>query len=359
MGLKKDFLDPISQTRSGRNNLITDVPGVKVGHQTLKDSRLKTGVTAILPCSDNIFREKMPAAMHVINGFGKSTGSIQIEELGTLETPLVLTNTLSVGTAYQAVVEKMIAQNPEIGLTTGTVNPVVLECNDGKINHIRDLAVTKADVFTAFEKADEIFAEGAVGAGTGMCCYDLKGGIGSASRQIEIDGRIFTLGALVLTNFGFLEDLTIYNYPLGQELHKQQEPHKEKGSIVTVLATDIPFDSRQLKRIAKRSSVGITRTGAFIGNESGEITLAFSTANRRSHFPQKKLHTQLGISEENMDDYFRMTASCVEEAVISSLVHAKTTEDVFGKQCLSLADALRTLPDNPGVVKLKKQLGLF
>lgn len=365
MGLTKAFLDPISSTKAGKRNLITDVPGIKVGHQTLKNERLNTGVTAIIPCNDNIFRQKMPAAMHVINGFGKSTSSIQIEELGTLETPIVLTNTLAVGTAYQAVVKRMLAENPEIGWTTGTVNPIILECNDGQINHIRDLGVEEEDVTAAFNQAAESFAEGAVGAGTGMCCYDLKGGIGSASRQIEIDGQIFTLGALVLANFGFLEDLNIYNQPVGQKLQQlqQREEHKEKGSIVTVIATDIPFDSRQLKRIAKRSSVGITRTGAFIGNESGEITLAFSTANRQAHATEesRQLSTKTAISEEFMDRYFRMTVSCVEEAVLSCLVHAETMTDIHGKKRLCLAEALRKLQEKTKkeeIGLLLRQLGL-
>lgn len=359
MGLQTKFIDTVSQeTKPGKRNLITDVPGVTVGHQTKIDETLKTGVTVILPAEDNLFRQKMPAAVHVINGFGKSTGIIQVEELGTLETPIVLTNTLAVGTAYQALVKRMLAENPEIGDTTGTVNPLIMECNDGEVNNIRALGVTEADVEMAFEKADVVFEEGCVGSGTGMCCYDLKGGIGSASRQIEIDGQTFTLGVLVMSNYGFLEDLTIYGDHIGPEVKTSVEKHKENGSIITVIATDIPFDSRQLKRIAKRSSVGITRTGAFIGNGSGEVTLAFSTANRVAHFPEKELSTKQAVSEEYMDRYFRMTVSAVEEAVISSMVHARTLIDRKGQPRLALKDALTQI-DAPSekIVRVQKNLG--
>lgn len=363
MGLSKTFLDPISETKPGKNNLITDVPGITVGHQTLKDDRLQTGVTVISPSEDNVFKQKMPAGVHVINGFGKSMGLVQVEELGTLETPIVLTNTLSAGTAYTTVVKKMLAENSDIGTDTGTVNPVILECNDGVINHIRDLGISEADVKQAFEKADTIFEEGAVGGGTGMCCYDLKGGIGSSSRQIAIDGTTYTMGALVMANYGFMQDLSIYDVTIGPRLKKWQEKekHKENGSIVTVIATDIPFDTRQLKRIAKRSSVGINRTGAFGGNGSGEITVAFSTANRIAHYPENEIDRQQRITDEFIDRYFRMTTAVVEEAVLSCLVHAQTTDDRKGQKVWSLKDALQHLQKeqyDEKVAWLQEKLGI-
>lgn len=365
MGLDKAFLDQISDTKPGKNNLITDVPGVTVGHQTIITDRLKTGVTAIIPTPDNIFEHKLAAAGHVINGFGKSTGLTQVDELGTLETPIVLTNTLSVGVGYNYLVKKALSENPEIGLSTGTVDPLVMECNDGAVNNIRDLGVTENDVAQAFSNSGQQFEEGCVGGGTGMCCYDLKGGIGSASRQIEIDGQAFTMGVLVMSNYGSVSDLDIYDHQVGHKISQLPEYHKrdEDGSIITVIATDIPFDPRQLKRIAKRSSVGITRTGSFIGNDSGEITLAFSTANKIEHSPKSQLSTQQAISDDQMDRYFRMTVSVVEEAILSSLVHAKTTIDRKGQQRLSLSAALAKVRDQADentndVAELRSMLGL-
>lgn len=363
MGLNVPFLDPVSTTKPGPKNLITDVPGVTVGNVTYKDGTHNTGVTVIKPTQDNIFREKIPAAAHVINGFGKSTGLVQIKELGTLETPIVLTNTFAVGTAETTLVKAMMAQNPEIGVTTGTVNPVIMECNDGDINAIRDIFITENDINQALQATGSTFEEGTVGAGVGMSCYDLKGGIGSASRTIDIDGKTFTMGALVLSNYGFLRDLNIYNEPVGTKLaaFKEAKKDKENGSIITILATDIPFNSRQLTRISKRASVGITRTGAFIGNGSGEIVLAFSTANRISHGPQTELTTQAAISDDKIDRYFRMTVSVVEEAVLSVLTHATTITDRKGQPRQSLRDAINAYLDeqpDADLERLKTQLGI-
>lgn len=346
MGWQKfqdDYNQPIERWQKGPRNLISDVPGVSVGHHTVRSYR--TGVTVIQPATDNVFLQKVPAAVHVINGFGKSTGLMQIEELGTLETPIVLTNTLAVGTAYQALVKQMLIDNPEIGRSTGTVNPVIMECNDGQINDIRALAITEEHVNQAFFACGESFAEGAVGAGTGMCCYGLKGGIGSASRRWTIDHQTFTLGALVLSNFGSLSDLVINHQPIGKALSQaiEEKRAEEKGSIITVLATDLPLDSRQLKRLAKRTSVGITRTGSFIGNGSGEVTLAFSTANRVAHFEETSWSTRKILSEKRMDECFQLTVSVVEEAVISSLIHAESTQDLAGKTIYSLKDAYELL----------------
>ncbi|MDF7639245.1 P1 family peptidase [Lactobacillus sp. ESL0791] len=357
MGLTKTLLQATSQTKPGKRNLITDVPGVKVGQQTIINDHFKTGVTAIIPGEGNCFRDKFVASSQVINGFGKSIGLVQVEELGTIETPLLLTNTFAVGTAQTELIKTMLKDNPEIGLSTGTVNPIVLECNDGEINHIRDFGVQPSDVDAALANCGKDFEEGCVGGGTGMCCYDLKGGIGSSSRQIAIDGQTYTIGALVMANFGFLEDLTIYGIRIGQELaHVAKE--KEKGSIITVIATDIPFNERQLKRIAKRSSVGITRSGSFTGNGSGEITLAFSTANRVAHFPQKELSTQMAITDDKIDRYFRATVDVVHESILSALCHATTTLDREGKPRLCLKDALLKL-DNADAQYLLTNLGLI
>lgn len=189
MGINFDSDINLGRIKKGQKNLITDVPGVKVGHVTLNHGEIKTGVTAILPHGGNMFKEKVMASSSVINGFGKSLGLVQIDELGTIETPIIMTNTLSVGTAATGLVKYMLEQNDDIGKTTGTVNSVVVECNDGFLNDIRGLHVKEDHVFEAIENAKEDFEEGSVGAGTGMSCFQLKGGIGSSSRVVELDGK--------------------------------------------------------------------------------------------------------------------------------------------------------------------------
>lgn len=332
----------------GPQNLITDVPGVKVGHTTIKKDKINTGVTGILPAEDNIFQQKVPAACHVINGFGKTTGLVQIAELGTIETPILLTNTLSVGAVHDACVRYMLAHNEDIGDTTGTVNPVVGECNDGELNDIRALAVEQAHVLQAIEAAATTFAEGDVGAGAGMVCYGLKGGIGSSSRVVETSAGTYTLGCLVLSNFGDLPHLTIQGEAIGDAIAQKKqaaegEKHpdrKEQGSIMVILATDAPLTSRQLGRLCRRVEVGIGRTGSFISHGSGEIAIGFSTANRVSHYAGEQLLHIDTLHENHMDYLFRAVVSSVEEAVVSSLLHAQTT---IGRKstCFSLKDMLK------------------
>ena len=219
----RDFGINLGHLSTGINNTITDVKGVKIGHVTLDSGSIKTGVTAILPHAGNLFQEKLVAACHVINGFGKAAGLVQIEELGTLESPIILTNTLSVGIAHRAVVDYMLEKNEDIGDTTGTINPIIGECNDGVLNEIRKPTVTAKHVLEAIDSADENFLQGNVGAGTGMVCYDLKGGIGSSSRIVELGGEKFTIGILVLSNFGSMEDLMIRGNPIGGKIKEELE----------------------------------------------------------------------------------------------------------------------------------------
>ena len=315
----------IGKLSKGKNNLITDVKGVKVGHKTLDDGKIKTGVTVIIPHSDNIFKEKLICSSYVINGFGKSIGLVQIDELGTLETPIILTNTLSVGTCSTALVKHMLKENEDIGVTTGTVNPVVCECNDGYLNDIRGLHVKEEDVFEALESAEINFKEGNVGAGTGMSCYQLKGGIGSASRVLKLDDKEYTIGSLVLSNFGLKEDLLVDGIKVGEQILEKEAEELEKGSIIIILATDIPMSDRQLKRIAKRVPIGLARTGSHIGNGSGDIVIAFSTANRIKHYEYRDIVSIKIINENIIDKVFRGVIECVEEAVISSLLHSEKT----------------------------------
>lgn len=324
----------------GTKNLITDVPGVLVGHKTIAHGKIQTGVTAILPHSGDLFHEKVPAAVHVINGFGKSSGLMQVQELGTIETPLLLTNTLSVGTCFDALARYMVERNPDICDTTSSVNPMVLECNDSVLNDTRGFHVTQEDAYESLAAADSNFEEGAVGGGRGMCCYQMKGGIGSASRVVCLDGRNYCVGALVMTNFGSMRDLIIAGDPVGKKLTKRLEQEADKGSIITVLATDIPLTQRQLARIARRAVIGISRTGGHTSSGSGEVVVAFSTGNRMPHEQGPDILSWQVLSEQAIDKLFRPTIGCVEEAVISSLFHAETVKGRAGHTVKALGDII-------------------
>lgn len=343
MGLNKELGIVIGKGTPGPRNLITDVPGVTVGHVTVQNGEINTGVTAIMPHQGNMFQDKVMAASAVINGFGKSMGLVQVEELGTIETPIVMTNTLSIGTAATALVKYMLRQNPDIGDTTGTVNPLVCECNDGSLNDIRGLHVTEEHVFQALENTGEDFEEGAVGSGTGMSCLGFKGGIGSASRQLELDGKIYTIGALVMSNFGSAGNLRVDGAKEGQRIQAllQAAESKDKGSIIMLIATDIPLSERQLKRVCKRAGVGLARTGSYYGNGSGDIAIAFTTANRVPHYSQTKIISMAMMDDDSIDPVFRLTADAVEEAILSSMYHAKTTVGRKGKTRQSLAEFLK------------------
>lgn len=327
----------------GKRNLITDVKGVQVGHCTLSQEGAQTGVTAILPHTGDIFHEKVMAAAHVFNGFGKSMGLVQLEEMGNIETPIVLTNTLSVGTAYDAVVRYMLERNKDIGDTTGTVNPIVCECNDGEINNIRGLYVTRDHVRQALACCGEDFEEGAVGAGRGMRCHQCKGGIGSSSRLVKISEHVYTLGALVLTNHGLWKDLVIQGQPVGKEIPMEDVPYADadKGSCIIILATDIPLSERQLKRVCRRSIVGLNRLGSYMSNGSGEICIAFTTANRIPHDMNQPLLPLEMLHDECIDLVFRAAAEAVEEAVLSSLFHGYAMADRHGNTVFGLKDMLR------------------
>lgn len=273
----------IGRLKTGKRNSITDVLGVKVGHYTIDTKDHQTGFTVVLPCEDDIFQNKMVAASHVLNGFGKTAGLVQIEELGTLETPIALTNTLNVGLVHDAMVEYMCQQAEEQHYSILSVNPIICECNDCFLNDIRHRVIGANEVFAAIEAADTIVEEGAVGAGRGMSCHGLKGGIGTSSREIQIGEQTFTIGVLVLTNHGSLADLIIEGRNIGSEIDLQiQANAPDKGSCIMIVATDLPVTDRQLKRIIKRCSVGLARVGSYIGHGSGEIMVGFSTANRIS-----------------------------------------------------------------------------
>lgn len=325
MGIDSKYNIKIGNFKKGKNNLITDIDGVKVGHVTLDKGDIKTGVTAILPHSENIFKEKVMASSYVINGFGKSMGLIQIEELGNIETPIILTNTLSIGTACNGLIKYMLSENEDIGYTTGTVNPIVLECNDGFLNNIRRFSLKEEHVLDAIKNAKEIFDEGSVGAGTGMSCYQLKGGIGSSSRIIKLDEKEYTVGSLVLSNFGLKEDLMINGEKLIKETFDNEILELEKGSIIIIIATDIPLSERQLKRLSKRASISLGRTGSHLGNGSGDIVVTFTTRNKINHYEKRDIVDINIINENKIDLVFRALIESVEESIISSMINSKET----------------------------------
>lgn len=329
-GLKIGLMQP------GPNNSITDVPGVAVGHTTLVEGEgelvpgegpIRTGVTAILPHPGNLFREKVRGAIHVINGFGKATGIAQVQELGVIETPIVLTNTLSVGVAWDALCEYMLEQNPEIGTTTGTVNPVVAECNDGHLNDIRGRHVKRDHVRSALVGAvGGPFEEGNVGAGTGMSCLGFKGGIGTSSRRLTGGLADRFLGVLVLSNFGSVEDLLIKGVPVGLLLSATAKaPPAPPGSIVIVVATDAPLSDRQLSRIAKRCQGGLARVGSVFSNGSGDFAIAFSTVDKLSHSSEGMVvETRVRDNSDEMAGVFRAVVEGTEEAILNALFAATT-----------------------------------
>lgn len=340
----RDFGVPIGKLPTGPKNAITDVKGVTIGHVTLDQDHAQTGATAIHPHQGNIFQEKLVAASHVINGFGKSMGMMQIDELGTIESPIVLTNTLNVGTAADALIQYMLDKNPDIGRTTGTINPVVAECNDMILNDICAQFVTKEHVLEALKNTSKNVQEGSVGAGRGMVCYSLKGGIGTSSRIIELAHGTYTLGILVLTNFGKLEDLVIHGNPIGKDLKQtlsSLDQPEDKGSIIGIVGTDLPVSSRQLKRILKRSVTGLSRTGSIISHGSGEVFIGFSTATKIPHQKAKDLITLPMIHEEDMNLTFRAMGEVTEEAVLNSLITAESIIGRDGNKRPALKDLLK------------------
>lgn len=310
----------------GLKNNICDVPGVKVGHVTLDENTTHTGITCILPHSGNLFLEKVVASSYVYNGFGKTIGLVQVDELGTIETPILLTNTLSVGKVAEGLVDYMVKQNPNIGVTTGTVNPVVMECNDGSINEIQKRVIDTPLVNEVINNADSDFVEGDVGAGCGMKCHGFKGGIGSSSRIITIGDVDYTIGVLVNSNFGSSNgsDLIFKGRFMG-DLIKDYDLKKEedKGSIVVVVATNLPLDNRQLKRVCKRCELGIARTGSYAGHGSGDVMIAFTTANQVSHNPNKAIDNIMRFSDNYINRVFKAVVDATEEAVLNSMLHAK------------------------------------
>lgn len=339
---------------TGPLNSLTDVKGVRVGHVTLESDSdreearmIRTGVTAVVPAPGNLFVSKVPAAAHVINGFGKAAGLTQINELGTLETPIVLTNTLCVGSGLLGLVEYTLELNPGIR----SVNGVVAECNDGWLSDIGALSVGPEHVREAISAAtDGLVEEGAAGAGTGMMCYGWKGGIGTSSRCVQGDAEPFVVGVLVLANFGHPEDLCVCGVNVGSVLTPATQmtlADGQTGSCIVVIGTSAPVDARQLARLARRAQTGLARTGTYGEHGSGEYAIAFSTGCRvetssedPSSAATNAAHTDvarvLREDGQNMNHLFKAVVEATEEAVLNALFAGRPVKGVKGRRALAL-----------------------
>lgn len=313
----------------GKFNAITDVPGVLVGQKTLiKGSNIRTGATVILPHGGNLFQQKTPAAIYVGNGFGKLAGITQVQELGTIESPVILTNTLNVANAINAGITYTLSQKENEN--AASVNILVGETNDGYLNDIRGRHVSEKDVLEAIQQARSGAVEqGVVGAGTGTVCFGFKGGIGTASRVLPRASGGYTVGVLVQTNFGGV--LEIAGVPVGKELGKyflsDQLNNPADGSCMIVVATDAPLDARNLQRLAKRAFMGLAKTGGIASNGSGDYVIAFSTNEsiRVPHSPKEKLYKTETVFNDNVSPLFLAAIEATEEAIINSLFAAATT----------------------------------
>lgn len=329
LGLRFGLLEP------GKLNAITDVMGVRVGHTTLlKGDQIRTGVTAIIPAPGNIFQDKLPAAIFVGNGYGKLAGITQVKELGNLETPIILTNTLSVPVAMDALIGYTLEQKGNE--TVQSVNAVVGETNDGIINDIRGRHVTKEDVLNALYNAkDGPVAEGSVGAGTGTVAFGFKGGIGTASRKLPTIMNGYTVGVLVQTNYGGM--LEIGGVPIMKELAKQKPidelQKKADGSCMIIVATDAPLDSRNLERLAKRAFMALSKTGSYASNGSGDYVIAFSTDTslRIPHNPRIKTTNPVLLQNDAVNGLFQAAVEATEEALVNSLFMANPVKSKDNK----------------------------
>ncbi|HNW43053.1 MAG TPA: P1 family peptidase [Elusimicrobiales bacterium] len=321
----------IGRYPSGRHNAITDVKGVRVGQVTLRSGHgklrcgkgpVRTGVTVIIPAAGDLWKEKLAAGCFVLNGNGEAMGLMWLAESGVLETPIAFTNTLSVGAVQKALVDLMLETHPKIGVSDDTLTPVVMECDDSTLNDIRGQHVKPAHVRAALKAASSgPVAEGDVGAGTGMTTYEFKGGIGTASRVLPAG---YTLGVLVNANHGKRHLLRINGSPVGARITDLRPKERKDGSITVAVATDAPLDARQLCRLARRAMLGVCRTGAVAAHGSGDVCVAFSTANRIPHYPKKPTYKLTALSDFHIDPLFEAAADAAEEAVINCMLAAHT-----------------------------------
>ena len=342
-GRARDFGVVIGAMRPGLRNAIADVEGVRVGHATLvrdpnPDGRgaVRTGVTAVFPHDGLPWTERVYAGTHVLNGYGELIGINQISEWGLLHSPVVLTSSLAIGRAYDATV-RWRTERHRVTTSDGGDMPVVSECDDSFLNDVTTFPLRDDDVFAALDDASGgDVEEGCVGAGTGMQCFDFKGGIGTASRVLDDEVGGYTVGALVLTNYGAREDLLLAGVPVGREIRDLMPEGHTEGSCVCVVATNAPMLPHQLRRVAQRAGLGLARTGSTARNGSGELMLAFSTANRLPLAPGPTITVDAlldGPSDDQpavLSAAFSATIEAVEEAVANALFRATTTTGVDG-----------------------------
>jgi D-aminopeptidase len=329
---------------TGPLNAITDVPGVRVGQVTLDEGdSIRTGITAIIQHGGNTFQERVPAAVHIANAYGKLVGSTQVNELGELETPILLTCTLCVWRAADAMVEWLLKQPGMHNVRS--INPVVGETNDGGLNDIRARPVQPEHVFRALESAAAgPVAEGSVGAGTGTVAFGYKGGIGTSSRVFQFNqGGSYTVGVLVQSNYG--GNLLINGAPVGRELRANPARNSGDGSIMIVVATDAPLDSRNLDRLAGRAITGLARTGSSMSNGSGDFVIAFSTAaSVRRRVSDNSARSIQELPNDLMSGLFRAVADATEEAIYNSMFKATTVKSAFGTvEALPLKETVEIL----------------
>lgn len=334
----------LGRFKPGKYNAITDVAGVRVGHSTIirgggplrpGKGPVRTGVTAILPNASNVFEDRVLGGGFVLNGAGEVSGMTQVMEWGLIETPILLTNTLSVGSVSDATVQYMLEQYPGIGDYHDVIIPLVGECDDSWLNDIAGRHVKHSHVLEALSTAtDGPVLEGAVGGGTGMICCDFKGGIGTASRKLpEVHGG-YTLGVLVMSNFGKMHNLRFGGLPLGEFLEERYRnvPRRSQtyGSIIAVFATDAPLLQHQINRLAKRVALGIGRVGSFAGHGSGEIVVGFSTANTVPRETKKMIHRIKILLDQRLDPLYEAIIEATEEAILNSLCMARDMEGANG-----------------------------
>lgn len=372
----RDLKIVIGRYPTGPLNAITDVAGVKVGHVTLikgegplkpGEGPVRTGVTVVIP-RDDVWRKKVPAGAFVLNGTGEMTGLAWVAESGVLEYPIALTNTLNVPRVANGVISWMLTRYPDIGITDDTLTPVVAECDDSRLNDIQGRHVSEQDVMEALDHASAgPVAEGTVGAGTGMVAYGFKGGIGTSSRRLPDEEGGYTVGVLVNANHGRRPELVIAGVPVGR-LYDRSEPFSGKsstldgsdavayeeqpgvgeGSIIVIIATDAPLDSRQLSRLAKRAALGLARTGSTARHGSGDFMLAFSTANVIPHYPKERTFMMTHLADTHLNPLLEATVEATEEAIVNALTTARTVvgRDNRRIEAISLARlrALLSLP---------------
>lgn len=352
-GVRKRLRDlglSIGRYSPGPYNAITDVGEVQVGHTTLTSGSgeldvgvgpVRTGVTAILPNAGNVFEERVVGGSFILNGAGEMSGLIQVQEWGLIETPILLTNTLSVGTVSAAAVSHMVAAFPGIGSEHDVIIPVVGECDDSFLNDITGGHVREEHVFSALNSAKGgPVAEGNVGSGTGMVTCDLSGGIGTSSRRLPESEGGFTLGVLVMSNFGHLEDLRVASAPVGQvlapRLKSLQKRKRSYGSIIVVLATDAPLNALQLNRVCKRAALGLGRVGSFAAHGSGEIIIGFSTSNQIPRYGSERVINVRVLADRCINPLYQAAVEATEEAIINALCMATSADGMNGHKAPAL-----------------------